>query len=141
MSYIWPLGLVVISNVFYQACTKVASDKMNPFASLTVTYLVSAVISAVLYYLLNKDADLFREYGKINWAPIVLGLVIVGLEVGYLYMYRAGWQISTAQIIQSAILAVFLIFVGFFFFRESVTWNKVVGIAVCLLGLGLIGIK
>ena len=71
----------------------------------------------------------------------ILGIVIVGLEVGYIYAYKAGWPVSTAQIVQAAILAVILIFVGHSLYQESITWNKIVGILVCLVGLGIINIK
>lgn len=140
-SYVWPLALVVISNVFYQICAKEVPEKIDPFASLTVTYTVGAVFSFILYLILNRGGNIAREYGKLNWAPFVLGLVIVGLEVGYIYAYKAGWQVSTAQITQAAALAVILIFVGRLCYREGITWNKITGIAVCLVGLGLIGIK
>lgn len=81
------------------------------------------------------------EYRHVNWAPFVLGIVIVGLEVGYIYAYKAGWQVSTAQIVQAALLAVILIFVGYCLYKEQLTWNKIVGVAVCLAGLVLINIK
>lgn len=140
-AYIWPLFLVVISNTFYQVCAKSVPDKINPFASLTITYLVGALMSLILYFVLNKGGNLINEYKHVNWAPFVLGLVIVGLEVGYIYMYKAGWQVSVAQIVQAAIIAVLLIFIGYWFYKESITWNKIVGIVVCLGGLFLINIK
>ncbi len=43
-SYIWPIALVVISNTLYQVCAKSVPEGMNPLASLTVTYLVGAVL-------------------------------------------------------------------------------------------------
>lgn len=140
-SYVWPLGLVVISNVFYQICAKSVPDKMNPLASLTITYVVGAIASLVLYYALNRGESIVMEYQKINWAPFVLGIVIVGLEVGYIYAYKAGWPVSVAQIVQSAVLAVILIFVGYMLYKEAITWNKIVGIIICLAGLGLINMK
>ena len=139
--YVWPLALVVLSNVFYQICAKSVPEKMNPLASLTITYIIGAIASVVLYYATNKDANILREYKQANWAPFVLGIVIVGLEVGYIYAYKAGWPVSTAQIVQAAILAVILIFVGYMLYKESITWNKIVGILVCLVGLGLINMK
>jgi len=139
--YIWPLGLVVISNVFYQICAKSVPERVNPLASLTVTYLVGAIVSLILYYILNKNANILEEYRNINWAPFVLGIVVVGLEVGYIYAYKAGWQVSTAQLVQAAVLAVILIFVGYMLYKESITWNKILGIIVCLVGLGLINMK
>ena len=140
-SYVWPIALVVISNVVYQICAKSAPDKMNPFASLTVTYLIGAAASAVLFWITNRGGNLFREYGKLNWAPFVLGIVIVGLETGFIYAYKAGWQVSTASVVQSSVLAAALIFVGFLLYREALTWNKLLGVGVCLAGLVLINLK
>ena len=76
-----------------------------------------------------------------NWAPYVLGLVIVGLEVGWIYAYKAGWQVSTGFIVQSAILSVILIFVGYLLYQEALTWNKLVGIGICLVGLFFLNMK
>ena len=140
-NYIWPIGLVVLSNVCYQICAKSVPGEMNPFASLTITYLVAAGVSLILYFALNRGANIIHEYGKVNWAPFVLGIVIIGLEAGWIYAYKAGWPVSMGQIVQAAILAVFLIFVGYFLYKESITWNKVVGIIVCLAGLGLVNFK
>lgn len=141
LSYIWPLGLVVLSNVFYQICAKSVPEKMNPFASLTITYAVGAIASLIMFFALNKGGNLLQEYQKTNWAPFVLGLTIIGLEVGYIYAFKAGWPVSVAQIVQASILAVILIFVGFILYKEQITWNKIVGIIVCLAGLGLINMK
>ncbi len=140
-SYIWPMALVVLSNVVYQICAKSVPEDMNPFASLTLTYLIGAAASAVLYYALGANGSILREYGKLNWAPLVLGLVIVGLEVGWIYAYKAGWEVSTGFIIQSAVLAGVLLLVGALLYREALTWNKLVGVAVCLLGLVILNLK
>ncbi len=140
-NYVWPIALVVISNVFYQVCAKSVPGGVNPLASLTVTYLIGAALSLILYYVLNGKADILREYQKLNWAPFVLGLSIVGLEVGYIYAYKAGWQISTAQVVQAAALAAILMFIGYMIYKETITWNKLVGVLVCLAGLALINLK
>ena len=141
IAYIWPIALVVLSNVVYQICAKSAPEGMNPFASLTITYLVGAAASAVLYFVLNQGGNLIKEYGKLNWAPFILGIVIVGLEAGWLYAYKAGWQVSTGFIVQSSFLAVILIFVGYSLYHEALTWNKLVGVAICLVGLVFINLK
>ena len=140
-SYIWPIALVVISNVVYQICAKSVPNGMNPFASLTVTYLVAAAASAVVFFVMRENTSLIREYSKLNRAPFVLGIVIIGLEVGWIYAYKAGWQVSTGFIVQSAFLAILLIIVGYVIFRESVTWNKIVGALICLVGLGFINYR
>ena len=132
---IWPIALVVLSNTFYQICAKEVPEKMDPFASLTVTYLVGAAVSFALFGLLNRGGSIVAEYQKLNWAPFVLGLVLVGLETGFIYAYRAGWTVSTAAIVQSAFLGVVLIFVGMLLYKEAITPTKVAGILICLVGL------
>lgn len=140
-SYVWPIALAVLSNVVYQICAKSVPEGMNPLASLTVTYLTGAIASGVLFFALNRDGSLIKEYGKLNWVPFVFGVVLVGLEVGFIYAYKAGWQLSTASVAQSSFLALALIFVGFILYREAITWNKIVGVVICLIGLIFINLR
>lgn len=131
----------MLSNVVYQICAKSVPEGMNPLASLTVTYLTGAIASGVLFFVLNRDGSLIKEYGKLNWVPFVFGVVLVGLEVGFIYAYKAGWQLSTASVVQSSFLALALIFVGFILYREAITWNKIVGVVICLIGLIFINLR
>lgn len=117
--YVWPILLVVSSNVLYQVCAKSVPSNVNPFASLTVTYLVGAASSTAMYFLLDRQANLLQEIGKMNWSSYVFGFVLVGLEAGFLYAYKAGWPVSTAAIVQSAFLSVILIFVGLLLYQEA----------------------
>ena len=135
---IWPIGLTVLSNTIYQICARCVPASVNPLASLTVSYAIAAVFSGVLYYAIYRNGNLMLEYSKMNWSSIVLGLVIVGLEVGFIYAFQHGWEVSTAAIVQSSFLGVALIFVGYFLFHEALTWNKILGIVICLIGLAFI---
>lgn len=135
LSYVWPIALVVVSNTVYQICAKSVPAELDPFAALTVTYLIGAAASAVLYFALNKGGNLLHEIAGVNWSSIVLGIVIVGLETGCIFAYKAGWPVSSMQIVQSAILAVMLILVGFFLYKEEISASKLLGIAICLVGL------
>ena len=135
---IWPIAVIVVSNIFYNICTKSTPEALDPFASLTVTYLVGAMLSAVMYFVLNRGGNLLAEYRHLNWTAWVLGLVIVGLEVGSIYMYKAGWNVSSGMILHSSIVAVLLVFVGALAYKETITVTKVIGVLVCLVGIYLI---
>ena len=137
-SLVWPIILIVLSNVAYQICAKSIPADVNPLASVTVTYLVGAAVSAVLYFLIGPERDLIREYSRLNWAPFVLGVVIVGLEAGMTYAYKAGWQVNTLYITQSAFIAVALLAVGRLLFREQLSWTKLLGTVIVLIGLAFI---
>ncbi len=140
-NYIWPVLLVILSNVLYQICAKSLPQDMNPFASLTITYFIGTIFSFILCLVMSNKGNILTEYSKTNAAPFVLGVVLVGLEVGFLFAYKNGWQVSTLSIVQSAFLAVVLIFVGWLGYNEALTWNKIIGVAVCLIGLYFINIK
>ena len=138
MNYYLPVLIVVISNTFYHICSKSAPQNMNTYATLSVTYLVGTVVTFLLYFVTRKDGTLLAEYQNLNWASFGLGVAIVGLEVGFMLMYKVGWPVSTAQIVTSAFLAIALIFVGFLIYKEAITVQKVAGIAICLVGLYLL---
>ena len=95
----------------------------------------------VSLFLFGNHIGLLKEHNKLNWALIVLGIVIVGLEAGYIFAFKAGWQVSTAQVVQAAILAGVLIFVGWLLYHETLTRNKSVGIEICLIGRVFINLK
>ena len=135
MSMIWPIALVVFSNVIYQICAKGVPKNMDAMASMTITYLVGALCSAIMYFVMNRNGNLLQEYMKTNWSPIFLGVSVVGLEVGFIYAYKNGWPVSTASIVQSAFLAVALLFVGALLYRESISISKIIGVGFCLVGL------
>ena len=138
LSMIWPIDVIVIANIFYNICSKETPAAISPFAALTVTYTVGAIFSALLYYTLTRDASLLQEYHHLNWSSFVLGLAVVGLEAGSICMYKAGWNVSSGQLVYSIILAVCLILVGVFLYHETLSTTKVIGIFVCLAGLFLI---
>ncbi|NLX64202.1 MAG: EamA family transporter [Clostridiaceae bacterium] len=135
---VWPIALIVISNIFYNICSKETPAAIDPFASLTVTYIVGALVSLVLYYTLNKSGNIMNELKSINWSGFVLGIAIVGLEAGSIYMYKAGWNISSGHIVHSIILSICLVLIGAVVYHEVITLTKIAGILICMLGLYLI---
>lgn len=134
----WPIALAVVADVAYQVASKQTPATMNPFASLTLAYLVGAVASAALYFVTSSGGNIFGEWKLANWTTIVLGLAIVGLEAGSIYMFRAGWDVSVGPMVKNAIIAIALLALGFLVYKEPVTGTKVAGIGLCLTGLWLI---
>lgn len=133
-----PILIVVISNTLYHICAKSVPEGLNTFASLTVTYLIAAVLSLAFFFVTQRNGNLLAEYRQLNWASFALGLAIIGLEAGFIMMYKVGWNISVGQLIASALLAIVLIFVGYLAYHEAITPTKLIGAAICLVGLYLL---
>lgn len=135
---IWPLMLIVGSNCLYNISTKSMPENANPFGALTVTYVTSALISAVVFLGGTGPAKAVTELSHVHWTSFALGLSIIGLETGYVFLYRAGWKISSGSLTANICLAIVLLFVGLLLFKETISPRQFVGVVVCGIGLFLI---
>lgn len=135
---IWPVALVVLANVFYNICTKSTPADANAFLSLTITYLVAAGISVLLFLGDRSAGSLVSELKQLNWTSLVLGVCIIGLEFGYICIYRAGWPVSMGSLVANLCLACVLMVVGVLLYKEVVTLRQILGLLVCGVGLVLL---
>lgn len=139
--YIWPLAVIVFSNIVYQICAKGIPVQMNTYASMAVTYAVATAFSVAAFFVTSKGGNILKEFAHTNWATIVLGIVITGLEVGFIFAYKAGWKVSTLATVSNAFLAVAILIVGLVVYHEVINWSKVLGVIICLIGLWFINRK
>lgn len=137
---IWPILMVILANTFYNVCMKSMPSDVNPFGALMVTYLAAAIISAAIFVFAVGPSNIGVEISKVNWTSIILALAIVGLEVGYVFVYRAGWQVSSASVVANIGLACVLLIVGYLLYKENISIRQIVGILACMFGLILINI-
>ena len=137
-SMIWPLMLIVGSNCLYNICTKSMPEDTNTFGALIITYLTGAVLSAVIFISGTGPARAVAEISHVNWTSFVLGLSIVGLEAGYVFLYRAGWKVNSGSVTANICLAIALVFIGFLLYKETISPRQVLGIVICGIGLFLI---
>ena len=135
---VWPILIVLLSSTFYNICMKSMPSDINPFGLLMITYVGAAIISAIIFVFVVGPSDVGTEISKVNWTYIILAFAIVGLEVGYVFVYRAGWTISTASVVSNICIACVLLIVGYMLYKENVSLNQVMGIIVCMVGLILI---
>ena len=137
---IYPILIIVGSNVLYNVVTKNTPEKVNTFASLAVTYAVGAAASFLIFFVTAKEKNFFAALRGANWTTFALGVVIVGLEAGYLLAYRNGWKMNVLSVTANIILAIALIAVSLIFYRESISLKQLAGVALCIGGLTLISL-
>lgn len=133
-----PILMVVCANTMYNVCTKSTPAEVNPFITLFFTYLVAAGITVILFFIFGNSSNIIAEISNVNWTSIVLGISVVGLETGYILIYRAGWKISNASVVANILLAISLILVGYVIYKENINLKQILGIVVCMVGLILI---
>lgn len=69
-----------------------------------------------------------------------MGLIIIGVEGGYMLMYKKGWEVSKGSLIANICIAVILVFMGAAFFYEKLNITKMIGMIICIIGIILVNI-
>ena len=132
----WPLLLVVISSVGYQVGLKEVSGIGDPMISLMVTYLAASAVSFVIYFFQSLGKESFlRGVLSVNVSAMGLGLAIVGIEVGTLFMYRAGWAVNVAFVVANSLIVAALMLTGFLLYKEKLTLRQLIGVGISLAGI------
>jgi drug/metabolite transporter (DMT)-like permease len=128
-------GITILSSVLYHLFQRAIAPAANPVVSVLVTYLVAIVLTLPLFALYPLKSNLAAAIRQLNGASAALAVAIVGLEIGFLLAYRAGWNISLAGVATNAAAALVLLPVGIVFFKERMTVINIAGVLVCIAGL------
>jgi len=135
-----PVFAIVFSNIVYDISAKLFPGQLNAQAGLAIVYAIAAGVSLLLFVLTSKNTSFSKELKKINWATFSLALGCTGIDLGYVLLFRAGWDISFGSLACNIFLAITLILVGTLFYKEKLTKDHLAGIALCLAGLILINV-
>ncbi len=135
MLFYLPVLIVIGANIIYDVSSKAIPEKLNCYAAVTITYTVLACFNFILFLVLNPGDSILVEMTNINWAVFVFALMSVGLESGYIYLFRAGWNISIGSVVCNILLTVCMVTIGFLAFHENITLKQLIGMLFCVGGL------
>ena len=137
MPLVW-LTIAILCTVGYHLVLKVTPSGANPLLTLLVTYaLVTALFGATLL-VAPGGFEWRHELRQLNWTTLALAAVIVGLDLGFLYLYRGGFEVSLGALVTQSAAAMLLLVVGVAVFRERLSAANVAGLMLCLAGLWLV---
>lgn len=139
MKFWWPIGLIVFCSTAYQVGVKEISTGIHPLTALVLTYLAASFASFILYFFLAPQGE-NRKKEIFSWNPSALGLgfSIVGIELGVVYMYRAGWTVQTSFILTNSLIVAALMAAGALFYKEKLKLRQLAGAALTLAGIACI---
>lgn len=130
-------ALAIASVVTYQLCMKVIPEDLNPVIALVTIFGTALVCTLFAARFLPIDMPEW-SFAEFSWTPVFVGVAIVGIELGYLLMYRSGWHLAAAPLVVIGSAAVVLTPIGFIVFRQPWSSRYVLGLALCLYGLYLL---
>lgn len=140
MQLLW-LGVAIAATVAYHIVMKLTPASANAYLSLAITYAIVTVVFVVVYAVAPAAVPLRTALGALNWTTLALGVTVVGLDLGFLMLYRGGFEVSLGQIITQSAAALLLVLLGVAFFSEKLSLANAGGILLCVVGLWLINKK
>jgi drug/metabolite transporter (DMT)-like permease len=139
--FYFSITLAIASSALYHFSQKQIPAGVNPVVSVIVTYLVSLGLCFILFFFLPPENGFMAALRQLNWASYLLALSLVGLELGFLLVYRAGWNIGLAAVLTNVAASLILVPVAILVFKDRLSWVNIAGIVICLAGLVMLNWK
>lgn len=134
-----PLALIVLANVAYHLGQKAVPRTAHPVVAALAMYGVASVGALLALLFVSPGPTRATAGAALHWSVALVGLGILGVEIGFLLVYRAGWEISTASLMASVLLALALVPIGVLAFREPWNLSRLAGLVLAISGLWLLG--
>lgn len=133
--FYFSIALAIGSSALYHFVAKSTPSNVNFTVSLLVTYAIAFIVTLFTFFFFPVKNGVLAELKQLNWASVGLAIAIVGIEFGFLLVYRAGWHLGIAAVLTNVVASLLLLPVAIFIFRDRISWVNVIGILVCLVGL------
>ena len=139
--FYFSITLAICSSALYHFSAKSVPSNINFAISLLVTYAVALGITLIVALLFPADNGFASELKNLNWASFLLAVAVVGIEFGFLLVYRAGWNLGVAAVLTNVLASLILVPVAIFVFKDKLSWVNITGILVCFAGLVMLNWK
>ena len=139
--FYFSITLAICSSALYHFVAKSTPSNVNFTVSLLVTYAVAFVVTLFGFLFFTATEGIAVELKKLNWASIGLAVAVVGIEFGFLLVYRSGWNLGIAAVVTNVVASLLLIPVAIFLNKDKISLVNIAGILVCLAGLVMLNWK
>ena len=129
--------IAIASVVAYQVSIKSIPHDLNPISALVTFYVTALVCTLVVARFVPVSMPSW-SMTEFSWAAVMVGIAIVGIELGFLLMYRSGWNLAVAPLVTMGSATVLLVPIAVFAFRQPFSARYLFGLALCLYGLYLL---
>lgn len=131
-------GIVIIGAVSYQFLTKRIPVSLNPIVSMIGMYILVLVLGVFLLPIFSSEGGLLQHFRQLNWIQLGLAISTIMVALGFLLMYRYGWNLSTGNLITGVFINIILVVLGVTLLGEKMNLLNAIGIALSILGVALI---
>lgn len=104
-------------------------------------YVAVLALGVALLILFPAEGGLRTHVRQLNWIQLALAVSVMMIELGFLLMYRYGWNLSTGNLVTGVIVNLILIVLGVALLGEKVNFVNAVGFVLSILGVALISYR
>ena len=133
--------IAIVGAIGYQFFIRRVPQTLNPVVNVVAIYIAVLTMSLVLLPLFPPQDGIMQHVKQLSWIQIEVAVFVFFIELGFLLMYRYGWNLSTANLITGVIINIALLGLGMFFLHEKINYVNVIGIILSIIGVALIGYR
>ena len=133
--------VAIVGAVGYQYFVKRVPGTLNPFVSVIAMYVAVLALGVVLLVLFPAEGGLLRHFRQLSWIQLALAVSVIMIELGFLLMYRYGWDLSAGNLVTGVFVNIILVGLGVTLVGEKISSVNAIGIALCILGVALVSFR
>lgn len=134
-------GVAIIGAVGYQYFVKLVPESINPIVSVIGQYIAVLALGVILFPLFSAEGGLRNHFRQLSWVQLALAVTVMMIELGFLLMYRYGWNLSTGNLVTGVFVNIILVGLGVTLVGEKVSLVNAIGIVLSILGVALISYR
>jgi len=140
MYYISAL-VAIFGAVGYQYFVKQIPASINPVVSVLGIYFAVLAMGLILLPFVPPEGGLVKHIRQLNWTQLAVAGSVMLIELGFLLMYRSGWNLSTGNLVTGIFVNIILVSLGVWILGEKVNLFNAVGIILSIIGVTLISYR
>jgi len=136
--YISSAVFAILGTTLYHVFLKKVPATMDPMVSVAAIYVFVLILSALIFPFFIDKSTLLGHIKGVGWIQFGIACAVICMELGFLLMYRSGWNLSTGSIVTGVVVSFALLFVGVLFWQEKLSAINIAGVLLCVIGVSMI---
>ena len=116
-------------------------NSINPIVSVIAMYVAVLAMGVALLTLFPTDGSLLHHFRQLSWIQLALAVSVIMIGLGFLLMYRYGWNLSSGNLVTGVVVNLILVGLGVILLGEKVNVVNGIGFVFCILGVALISYR
>ncbi len=130
--------LAIVGTIAYHFFVKKIPSTIDPIISVVAIYIFVLILSAVIVSVFVDKSTIMVNIKQVNWIQLAIACAIICMELGFLLMYRYGWNLSTGNVVTGVVINFALVAIGILFLKEQLSLINIMGAFMCIVGVAMI---